>query len=56
MARRFNTQIYLFFRVNMKIKHNIALSSLVLAMGFPDYAAAQTEAIVENVDKNIEKI
>ncbi|NRA83540.1 MAG: TonB-dependent receptor plug domain-containing protein, partial [Gammaproteobacteria bacterium] len=40
----------------MNIKHNIALSSLVLAMGFPAYAAVQTEATIENTDKNIEKI
>ena len=41
----------------MKIKHVFALSSLVLAMGFPAYAEeVQAEETVENTNKEIEKI
>ncbi len=44
-------------RVNMKLKHTFALSSLVLAMGLPAYAhAAQPEKNVETDNENIEKI
>jgi len=45
----------------MKIKHAFALSSLVLAMGFPAYAEEipaeiPAEKTVDNIDDNIEKI
>ena len=41
----------------MKIKHAFALSSLVLAMGFPAYAEeVQAKETVENTNKKIEKI
>jgi outer membrane receptor for ferric coprogen and ferric-rhodotorulic acid len=41
----------------MKIKHAFALSSLVLAMGFPAYAEeVKAKETVENTNKKIEKI